>query len=242
MMVDSGRILSDPDTGQAGDMGNSSLALQRVNEMLEEQSKRIAHAVHDEAGQLLAAVFIRLEQATRELPSSCGPCFQEIKQMLELIELQLREISHDLRPAVLDDLGLLPALQGLIDRVSKRSGIAINLANLAPERLPAGVETALYRFVQESLTNVAKHAGASRVEIRLLRGQDEVQCSVRDNGAGFDLTEVLSRKGSRGLGLVGIRERIASVGGTVSIHSISGVGTELLVTIPLGGEKCLLAS
>src|SRR5437763_16363911 len=105
MVVDSAGILSEADTGQAGDMRNSGVALRRVNELLEEQSRRIAHAVHDEAGQLLAAVFIRLEQAARELPSSCAPCFQEIKQMLELIELQLREISHDLRPAVLDDLG-----------------------------------------------------------------------------------------------------------------------------------------
>jgi len=242
MMVDAGRILFEPDSGQAAEMRNSSLALQRVNEMLEEQSKRIAHAVHDEAGQILAAVFIRLEQAKRELPPSCGSCFQEIKQMLELIELQLREISHNLRPAVLDDLGLIPALQGLIDRVSKRSGLAINLADAVPERLPAGVETTLYRFVQESLTNVAKHARASRVEIRFCHDQHEVQCSVRDNGAGFNLDEVLSRKGSRGLGLVGIRERVESVRGTVSIHSLPGMGTELLVTIPLGGEKCRLAS
>jgi two-component system NarL family sensor kinase len=90
--------------------------------------------------------------------------------MLELVELQLKEISHDLRPAVLDDLGLIPALQGLIERVSKRSGIAVVLANPVPGRLPAGVETTIYRFVQESLTNAAKHAKASRVEIRLRHG------------------------------------------------------------------------
>jgi signal transduction histidine kinase len=248
MMVDSGNILLDAQTGQAADMRNSSLAVHRVHEMLEEQSKRIAHAVHDEAGQILAAVFIRLEQATRELPPNCASCFQEIKQMLELIELQLREISHNLRPAVLDDLGLIPALQGLIDRVSKRNGIAIILANQMPERLPAGVETTLFRFVQESLTNVAKHAKANRVEIQLRQDDGEVQCSVNDDGTGFDLSEVLSRKGSRGLGLVGIRERVESVGGTVSIHSLPGMGTELLVTIPLvtiplvtiplGDEKC----
>jgi signal transduction histidine kinase len=243
MKVDSVGILLDPKNGQAANIRNSSLALLRVNEMLEEQSKRIAHAVHDEAGQLLAAVFIRLEQAARELPASYGSCFQEIKQMLELIELQLREISHDLRPAVLDDLGLIPALQGLIERVSKRSGIAINLANPPTgRRLPSGIETALYRVVQESLTNAAKHAKASRIEIRIWHDLNEVQCSVRDNGTGFDLNEVLSRKGSRGLGLVGIRERVESVGGTVSIHSFPGKGTELQVTILLGSETCLLAS
>jgi signal transduction histidine kinase len=242
MMVDAGGILLQPDNGQAADLRNSSFTFRRVNEMLEEQSKRIAHAVHDEAGQILAAVFIRLEQATRELPPTCASCFQEIKQMLELIELQLREISHDLRPAVLDDLGLIPALEGLIERVSKRNGISINLAKPVPERLPAGVETTLYRFVQECLTNVAKHAKASRVEIRFQHDKHEVRCSVGDNGSGFDLKEVLSRKGSRGLGLVGIRERVESVGGTVSIYSFPGMGTELLVTIPLEDEKCLSAS
>jgi signal transduction histidine kinase len=236
MMVDSGGTLFDRDTGRAVDVRNSGLALHRVNELLEEHSKRIAHAVHDQAGQLLAAVFIRLEEAARELPATCGSCFQEIKQMLELIELQLRDISHDLRPAVLDDLGLIPALEGLIERVSKRSGIVINLVNPLPERLPAVVETTIFRFVQESLTNVAKHAKSSRVEILLQHGPHEVQCSVRDDGAGFDIHEVLSRKGSRGLGLVGIRERVASVNGTVSIHSLPGMGTHLLVTIPLGVE------
>jgi signal transduction histidine kinase len=236
MMVDSGGILLDRDTGRAMEVRNSGLALHRVNELLEEHSKRIAHAVHDQAGQLLAAVFIRLEEATRELPATCGSCFEEIKQMLELIEVQLRDISHDLRPAVLDDLGLIPALQDLIERVSKRSGIIINLANPLLERLPAGVETTIFRFVQESLTNVAKHAKASRVEILLRHDPQGVQCSVRDDGAGFDTEEVLSRKGSRGLGLVGIRERVESVNGTVSIHSLPGMGTDLLVTIPLGGE------
>jgi signal transduction histidine kinase len=236
MMVDSGDTLFGGDTSRAVEMRNSSLALHRVNEMLEEHSKRIANAVHDQAGQLLAAVFIRLDEATRELPPTCGSCFQEIKQMLELIELQLREISHDLRPAALDDLGLIPALQGLIERVSKRSGIIINLAHPLPERLPAGVETTIYRFVQECLTNIAKHAKASRVEILIRRDKHEVQCSVDDDGAGFDINEVLSRKGSRGLGLVGIRERVASVDGTVSIHSLPGLGTQLLVTIPLGVE------
>jgi signal transduction histidine kinase len=236
MTVDYGTTLLDREIGHAMEMRNSSLALHRVNEMLEEQSKRIAHAVHDQAGQLLAAVFIRLEQAARELGPTCGSSFQEIKQMLELIELQLREISHDLRPLVLDDLGLIPALQILIDRVSKRNGIAIDLANPLPQRLASGVETIIYRFVQESLTNVAKHAKASRVEVRLWHDKHEVQCSVRDDGAGFDLNEVLSRKGSRGLGLVGIRERVECADGTVSIHSRPGMGTHLLVTIPLGGE------
>ena len=213
---------------------HASLTVRRVNEMLEEQSRRIAHAVHDEAGQLLAAVFIRLEQASRELPPDCGNCFKEIKHMLELIEVQLREISHDLRPAVLDDLGLVPAFQCLTERVSKRYGMVIALNCAIPHRLPPAAETALYRVVQESLTNVAKHARATRIEIRFGLEGDQVLGSIRDDGVGFDLNEVLARKGTRGLGLLGIRERIESVGGTLAIRSQPGKGTELVIQIPRG--------
>jgi signal transduction histidine kinase len=213
---------------------HAGLTLRRVNEMLEEQSRRIAHAVHDEAGQLLAAVFIRLEQAARELPPDCGTCFQEIKQMLEMIEVQLREISHDLRPAVLDDLGLVPAFQCLTERVSKRYDLAIALNCSIPHRLPPAVETTLYRVVQESLTNAAKHAHAAHIEIRFGLEGDQVRGSIRDDGVGFDLNEVLARKGARGLGLLGIRERLESLGGTLSVHSQPGRGTELVIHIPRG--------
>jgi signal transduction histidine kinase len=213
----------------------SSLALHRINEMLEEQSKRIAHAVHDEAGQLLAAVFVRLDQASRELSPVCGTCFEEIKLMLELIEVQLREIAHDLRPTVLDDLGLVPAINGLIDRISKRYGIAITCRSTVPSRLPAPVETALYRIVQESLNNVVKHAKATQADIQFMHDDQHVNCLIQDNGAGFDLGEVLARRGSRGLGLLGIRERVESLGGTLAIHSVPGSGTRLLITVPFGG-------
>jgi signal transduction histidine kinase len=216
---------------------NVSVTLRRVNEMLEEQSRRIAHAVHDEASQILAAVFIRLDEAAREMPPACSTCFQEIKQMLTLIEVQLREISHDLRPAVLDDLGLVPAFQCLIERVAQRSGLAITLNCSIPKRLPPHMETTLYRIVQESLTNVARHARASQVEIRLSHEGELVRGSIRDNGVGFDLNEVLSKRGARGLGLIGMRERLESVGGTLSFHSQPGRGTEVIINIPWGTKN-----
>jgi signal transduction histidine kinase len=212
---------------------SEGFTLHRVNEMLEEQSKRIAHTIHDEAGQLLAAVFVRLDQGARELPpASRGTCFEEIRQMLDLVERQLRELSHDLRPLMLDDLGLVPALQCLIERVSRRCGLAVTLTCSVPNRLEPQIETALYRIVQESLTNVAKHARARQVVIRLCQEGQHVWGSIRDDGVGFDLDEVLARTGTRGLGLLGIRERIESVGGTRSIQSQPGKGTELLINIP----------
>ena len=217
------------------DFRNSHHALHHINDILEEHSKRIAHAVHDEAGQLLAAVFIRLEQASRELSPVCGSCFEEIKRMLELIEVQLREIAHDLRPTILDDLGLVPALREIAQRVSKRHRIEVVCDCARLGRLPATLETTVYRIVQEALNNIVKHANACRVEIRLEIEGRQLQCSVRDNGAGFDIDQVLSRSGSRGLGLLGIRERVESVGGHLTICSQPGNGTLLSITIPQGG-------
>jgi signal transduction histidine kinase len=222
-------------TDRFNGLHESTLALHRINDILEAQSKRIAHAVHDEAGQLLAAVFLRLDQASREMAPSCGTCFEEIKRMLQLIEVQLREIAHDLRPTVLDDLGLVPAIEGYIERVSRRYGIAITCESTLDDRLSAPVETTIYRIVQESLNNVVKHANASRAEIRISHDGRQVKCLIQDNGSGFDLNEVLSRKGSRGLGLLGIRERVESVGGELAIQSLPGNGTSLSITIPMGG-------
>ena len=222
-----------------GHYPNANRTLSRVNDILEARSKRIAHALHDEAGQILAAVFIRLDKAARELPPSCGSCFQELKQMLELIELQLRQISHDLRPTVLDDLGLVPALQGLIGRVSQGSGIKVVLACSVPERLTPSLETALYRVVQEWLQNIAEHKRASRVEIRLSRVGQQVRTSIRDNDVWFDRNAVLPGKGTGNSGLMGIRQRVESVGGTLSVHSGPGTGTKLVIDIP-EEQRCRL--
>jgi signal transduction histidine kinase len=199
--------------------------------MLEDQAKRIAQAVHDEAGQLLAAVMIRLEESERALPAGCSPCFEEIRHMLMQIETHLRELSHDLRPSVLDDFGLTPAVELLAGRVSKRSRLKITVDSTVADRLPAAIETALYRVIQESLTNVARHSGAKNVHIQL-RQDELIRCVVRDDGAGFDLAEVLAHRGERGLGLAGIRERVELLGGTARIASNLGMGTEVRVAIP----------
>jgi signal transduction histidine kinase len=222
-------------TDRAQSLREGNLALRRINDILEEQSKRIAHAVHDEAGQLLAAVFLRLDQASQELAPNCGSCFEEIKHMLQMIEVQLREIAHDLRPPVLDDLGLFPAIEGFAGRVSKRYGIEITCESTVVGRLPATIETTIYRIVQESLNNVVKHANATRADVRIAQNGRHVSCLIQDNGAGFNLNQVLSRKGSRGLGLLGIRERVESVGGELTIQAAPGNGTSLYITIPMGG-------
>ncbi len=208
-------------------------ALRSLNERLEEEAKRIAHALHDEAGQLLSSVHLALDEFASELPPEARGRLHPVKELLSQIEDELRGLSHELRPTILDDLGLLPALEVLADRVAKRNGIAITVQGDSGERLTPAAETALYRSVQEALTNVVRHARATRVHVEIRRDSGAVQCSVRDDGAGFDVPTVLSRRGHRGLGLTGIRERAGALGGTLEIRSAPGAGTELLINIPV---------
>ena len=209
-------------------------ALRQLNDALEEQAKRIAHALHDEAGQLLATVHIALEEVARDVPAQTGHQFEKVRETLYQIEDQLRTFSHELRPTVLDDLGLRAGLQFLAKNVSKRTGISVSVENSYPGRLPAGIETALYRITQEALTNITKHAQAKSAVLRLEVKDKEISYSIRDDGLGFDAASVRSKRGERGLGLVGIQMRLDAFGGTFSINSEAQRGSELLMTIPFG--------
>jgi two-component system sensor histidine kinase UhpB len=208
-------------------------ALRRLNQTLEDEAKRIAHALHDEAGQLLASVYIALEGITRDLPSSAGQRLKEVKALLDQIEVQLRRLSHELRPTILDDLGLVPAIEFLSEGVSKRTKLQVTVAGSTLGRLAAPVETTLYRIVQEAMNNVTRHAKARCATVRLEQNGRFIRCLVCDDGIGFDVPAVLSRKGHAGLGLIGIRERLNAVGGNCRIISAPGQGTTLQVEIPL---------
>ncbi len=208
-------------------------ALRHLNAALEDEVKRIAHALHDEAGQLLASVHIVLADIARELPPSASQRLEEVRGLLNKIEEQLRHLSHELRPTILDDLGLLPALEFLADGVSKRTGLRIAVEGTPGTRLPAATETALYRIVQEALTNVTKHAGAARAEIRFARAGRVLRCTIRDDGVGFGVPPARPGRGPGGLGLLGIEERLNVVGGTLNVVSTPGQGAELLITVPL---------
>jgi signal transduction histidine kinase len=212
---------------------DANMALRRLNEKLEQEAKRIAHALHDEAGQLLASVHIALEEATMDLLPRDRLRLQPVRELLDQIEGELRRVAYELRPTILDDLGLAPALESLVGRIAARGKIQIDVANSLSRRLPAQVETALYRVVQEALNNVLKHAQASHVTIRIDLEDYLVRCSVQDDGVGFDQAVVLGRQGKQGLGLLGIRERIEALGGTWVITSIPRQGTTLSLTIPV---------
>lgn len=220
----------------------SNAALRSINEQLEAETRRLAHALHDEASQLLAAVYIALDQAVARLPPGQRASFADVRGLLNGVEGQLRRLSHELRPTILDDLGLRPALEYLAEGVAQRYGIAVEVtgalaggvAGAAPhpnsQRLPDSLETALYRAVQEALNNAAKHAGARHVLIGLRRDPRGVECIVRDDGAGFDPA---AASNGHGLGLAGMRERLRGAGGNLIVHSAPGQGTEIRITAEL---------
>jgi signal transduction histidine kinase len=211
-------------------------ALRHVNEMLELEVKRIAHALHDEAGQLLVAVHLALADLERDIPAPLQDRIGHVKMLLDEMDEQLRRLSHELRPTILDDLGLVPAIHFLAEGVSKRTNQAISIHASVKDRLPATVEVALYRIVQEALKNAAKHSRARNIYIQVNRSAGLVRCAVRDDGAGFDVPAVLERKGDFGLGLLGMQERLNALGGSLEIQSSPGHGTSLLINVPLEGQ------
>src|SRR4029453_1450117 len=175
--------------GRLQDLSRQLLAAQ------EAERRRIAHELHDEAGQLLASVHLALETTISGLPPQFRGSFQQVRSHLDAIETQLRGLAHELRPTILDDLGLLPALQGLAHRVAERTGLGIHLDIALVERLAPAVETALYRIMQEGLTNIAKHAAAPYVDLQLWRDDERVHGLLRDDGAGFVVEYVLGQTG-----------------------------------------------
>jgi signal transduction histidine kinase len=212
-------------------------ALRQLNETLEEEIKRIAYAVHDEAGQLLVAVHLALADVARELPERQKEPLGRIEELLNQVEKQLRRYSHELRPTVLDDLGWIPAIRFLAEGVSKRAGVAIEIKTTVSGRLAGAMEIALYRVVQEALNNATKHAKASRVWIRIGRKNSQLCCSIEDDGQGFDMQAVQTDYKRRGLGLTGMQERLNAIGGRLSIDSAPGRGTRLLIQLPTEGSN-----
>ena len=205
--------------------------LRRVFEAQELERRRLALELHDETGQALTSVLLGLravEEAgsEEELRESAAALRELVVGTLQ----DVRQLALELRPKVLDDFGLEPALERLAQGFREQTGIAVDVeARLPRGRLPSEVETALYRIVQESLTNIVKHARAGRVSILLTRKNGSVIAVIEDDGRGFE-----PREGSGdGLGLVGMRERMALLGGRLEIESARGAGTTIVVEVPL---------
>jgi signal transduction histidine kinase len=215
-----------------GGFREANTALRHFNEVLEQEAKRISNALHDEAGQLLVAVYIALQDLADEVPA-VQPQVLKVTQLLDQIEFQLRRLSHELTPALLNDLGLVPALRYLFEGLAQRSRLEISIDGVPEERLPRRVETTLYHIAKEALHNVIKHAHATGVWIRFQRTAGSIDCSIRDDGKGFDPASIAVAQDEKGFGLIGIRERLNVVGGHLKINSSCGCGTELVISIPV---------
>jgi PAS domain S-box-containing protein len=201
----------------------------------EQEQRRVARELHDELGQALTALKMDvawLGAQLREGEDAVARKLGAMQAMLDGTVAATRRISADLRPLMLDDLGLIPAAEWLVQNFSERSGIRCELEIGAPDlELQDPQASALYRILQESLTNVARHAKASQVEVRLDRTGGAVTLRVRDDGRGFSVNE--ARKG-KSYGLLGLRERTYLLGGEVRIDSEPGKGTTIEVSVPLG--------
>jgi len=200
----------------------------------DEEAKRIAHVLHDETGQLLAAVYISLDQTAKQLTPAKKAQIAEAKELLDQVQERLRGLSHELYPTFLAQFGLVASLEYLAEQMSKRAGVKITVDGQLQTPLSSLSALALYRVVQEAINNTVHHARANTVHIRLLEDQNSVYCSIRDDGIGFDVEAASSRlkTDDMGLGLDGMRERISAVDGTLQILSAPGLGTELHIGIP----------
>jgi signal transduction histidine kinase len=214
------------------------LLLRRLVTAQEEERRRISRELHDQMGQHLAALMFGLKTLSNA-PGSHAPPHHSLQQLQELTEQLVEEAHHlasELRPAALDDLGLHTALSNYVERWSERGGVTADFHShgLDRHRLPPQVETAVYRIVQEALTNVLKHARAGRVSVILEHRHDQLLTIVEDDGRGFDTQAVRSLPGEgHGLGLLGMQERVALVGGNLNIESEPGAGTTLVIRIPV---------
>jgi signal transduction histidine kinase len=208
----------------------SNAALRHENDQLEKVAGRVGRSLYEHPIQLVAMIHLLLEKVLRDAPLTLFGHLNEVRNLLDQMELQLAEFSNELRPPMLDELGFPAAVEWLAQRFSKMGGIPIGVDGSLPEPLPAPVRTALYRAVQETLRNVLSHSHATRAGIRLERESGLITCFVHDDGIGFNASEILAAGGKRGLGLIGIRERVRPFGGTLTIQSSPGHGTELLIT------------
>jgi signal transduction histidine kinase len=222
---------------------------QQVVVAQEEERHRVSRELHDEAGQALTVLKFSLEMVRTALPAEGSPltreAFDSLRRhladavaMCDMTMTGIRQLAHDLRPAALDDLGLHPALEGFCHDFAERTGLIIKYVGGEPPPLPNAFRICFYRFLQEALTNVVRHAQARQVWIELRCTAHLVSLSVADDGQGFDKLSAVSEAGhEKGIGLAGMQERLESLGGRLEIVSQPGQGVRLAAHLPLPTEE-----
>ena len=208
-----------------------------IQDIREEERTNMAREIHDELGQQLTVLKMDVSWLNKRISGTDDLVKQKLHSLLTMLDetvKTVRRISSELRPSLLDDLGLISAIEWQLEEFEKRSGINTGFVHTADElELPSTIKTALFRIFQESLTNVARHSGALKVTVIITRKADTLVLSIADNGKGFDKQEIVTR---RTLGILGMKERAAMVGGLYEIKSEPGKGTEVVVKVKLNQQ------
>ena len=202
----------------------------------EQERKRISRELHDEIGQALTAINVKLAALEKEAKVHTAGLWTHIANARRLVEQSMDTVhrfARELRPPLLDDLGLIPALHSWMKDFTKRTRITIHAGVFAAvEKLDGDKQTVLYRVAQEALTNVARHAHATLVNISIRKVREVVHMEIHDNGKSFQVERALSAKRIKRLGLLGMRERVEMVGGSFAVESSPGTGTTIRAELP----------
>lgn len=219
--------------------------LRRVSELVidaqEAERRRIARELHDGVNQVLSSAAFRIGMVEPQVPAEAGEARQELSRVKALLTRgidEIHRISEDLRPSELDALGLVPAIRSLCREFQRKTRLSLRFqCESSPRRLSGAVELTVYRIVQEALTNIERHAGATRADVRLQWNEHQLDLGIEDNGCGLaGPAEWPGTHRKSGMGLLNMRERTAFLGGQFSIQSNAGLGTMITVRIPLDGQ------
>jgi signal transduction histidine kinase len=207
----------------------------------EEERKMISRELHDQIAQTLTGINVRLASLKTEAMVNTKGLQKKITSTQRLVEKSVdivHRFARELRPTVLDDLGLIPALHSFMKSFAKRTGVRASLiAFAAVEQLDTARRTVLFRVAQEALTNVGRHAQASRVEVSIQKLPNRICMKIKDDGKSFQVQRMLHAKGNKHLGLLGMRERLEMIGGSLGVESAPGKGTTICAQIPPGNGR-----
>ena len=201
-----------------------------LHDVLEAEARKMAQSLHDQAGQLLALVYLKLDEVAKRLPESHLDAISDLRSMLNGLESELRRLSHELRPTILDDLGLIPAVDSLKEGITARTGLAITVLGSLERRWPSTVETAMYRAIHGTLM-MAQQARARRVILSFAESKGSGRCVIREEGG---------NGGSRDAGVLAIRERVEDLAGRLSICSDGNGAVEMTIQFPVPREVSVI--
>jgi signal transduction histidine kinase len=211
----------------------TAAAMRRLSLLFEAQSARIAGALHDEASQCLASAHLAIADIARDVPAPVQERLQQVRLHLDEVSDQLRRISHELHPSILDDLGLVDAINFTGRTFTRQTGVPLAIDAHLDAPCPSTVGAVVYRFVQEALANIGEHAQAASASITIGCEGSRLLCAISDDGRGFDVASMLAGRADHTAGLMLLRDRLEALGGTLDIISAPQQGTHLRAAVPL---------